>query len=262
VTQPGDLWLLGDHRLLCGDSRNADDVGLLMDGELLTVAVTSPPYASQRKYDESTDFVPIPPDDYIEWFDGVQANVAKHMSDDGSWFINIKEHCEDGQRSLYVKDLTLPHVRDWGWRFVDEYIWTHGGTPKAVKQCFKNGWESIFQFAKGGYKFRPDAVRHATDAIPGFPYGQGLHPVMEDVQGDTEGMRRKQRGSNASLQGSSAGGKAIHDAVAAATHGKVYPSNVLSIGKNREALGHSAAYPVGPACVLHQGLQRFGRRRL
>jgi ParB-like chromosome segregation protein Spo0J len=32
VTRPGDLWLLGDHRLLCGDPRNADDFGRLMEG--------------------------------------------------------------------------------------------------------------------------------------------------------------------------------------------------------------------------------------
>jgi DNA modification methylase len=44
VTQSGDLWLLGDHRLLCGDATNADDVALLLDSETPNLMVTDPPY--------------------------------------------------------------------------------------------------------------------------------------------------------------------------------------------------------------------------
>jgi len=44
VSQNGDLWLLGDHRLLCGDSTNAQDLALLMDGGLADMAFTDPPY--------------------------------------------------------------------------------------------------------------------------------------------------------------------------------------------------------------------------
>ncbi len=44
ITRPGDLWLLGDHRLLCGDSTNSDDVARLMDGKLATLFATDPPY--------------------------------------------------------------------------------------------------------------------------------------------------------------------------------------------------------------------------
>jgi hypothetical protein len=44
VTKPGDLWLLGDHRLLCGDSTKADDVNRLMAGKKADAVVTDPPY--------------------------------------------------------------------------------------------------------------------------------------------------------------------------------------------------------------------------
>ena len=44
VTRPGDLWLLGDHRLMCGDSRSAQDVRRLMNGERATLFATDPPY--------------------------------------------------------------------------------------------------------------------------------------------------------------------------------------------------------------------------
>ncbi|MBF0098366.1 MAG: DNA modification methylase [Magnetococcales bacterium] len=44
VTRPGDLWVLGEHRLLCGDSTKADDVIRLMKGERSILFATDPPY--------------------------------------------------------------------------------------------------------------------------------------------------------------------------------------------------------------------------
>ena len=44
TTQPGDLWVLGNHRVLCGDATSADDVEKLMDGAVPTLMVTDPPY--------------------------------------------------------------------------------------------------------------------------------------------------------------------------------------------------------------------------
>ena len=43
VTRPGDLWLLGDHRLLCGDARSAVDFDRLMEGALAAAVFCSPP---------------------------------------------------------------------------------------------------------------------------------------------------------------------------------------------------------------------------
>jgi ParB-like chromosome segregation protein Spo0J len=44
VTRRGDLWLLGEHRLLCGDSTSPKDVTRLMDGKRATLFATDPPY--------------------------------------------------------------------------------------------------------------------------------------------------------------------------------------------------------------------------
>jgi len=42
--KPGDLWILGNHRLLCGDSTNVLHVDLLMNGEKADMVFTDPPY--------------------------------------------------------------------------------------------------------------------------------------------------------------------------------------------------------------------------
>ena len=44
ICKPGDLWKLGDHRLLCGDATNVDDVEKLMDGTKADMVFTDPPY--------------------------------------------------------------------------------------------------------------------------------------------------------------------------------------------------------------------------
>ncbi|MFO1052232.1 MAG: DNA modification methylase [Planctomycetota bacterium] len=44
TTQRGDLWILGGHRLLCGDSTNENDVARLMAGERAVLFATDPPY--------------------------------------------------------------------------------------------------------------------------------------------------------------------------------------------------------------------------
>jgi DNA modification methylase len=49
ITKKGDLWILGNHRLLCGDSTMIDDVEKLMNGEKADMVFTSPPYNANTK---------------------------------------------------------------------------------------------------------------------------------------------------------------------------------------------------------------------
>lgn len=48
ITKPGDLWILGRHRLLCGDSTNMEDVEKLMDGKKANAVLTDPPYGQNQ----------------------------------------------------------------------------------------------------------------------------------------------------------------------------------------------------------------------
>ncbi|RJX22338.1 MAG: DNA methylase N-4 [Ammonifex sp.] len=53
ITQPGDIWLLGQHRLMCGNSTSETDFAKLMDGGHAQVAVTSPPYGVGKEYEKA-----------------------------------------------------------------------------------------------------------------------------------------------------------------------------------------------------------------
>ena len=44
ITKAGDLWILGEHRVLCGDSTKRENVAILMSGDLAKLVVTDPPY--------------------------------------------------------------------------------------------------------------------------------------------------------------------------------------------------------------------------
>ena len=54
VTRPGDLWILGTHRLVCGDSTSPEDAAPLLAGVRPHLMVTDPPYGVNRDTDALT----------------------------------------------------------------------------------------------------------------------------------------------------------------------------------------------------------------
>lgn len=228
----GQLWRIGDCALICGDCREWSTWERLLDvfGSTASGVFTSPPYAEQRKQ----QYGGIPEVEYVEWWEAVQSNARRALAPDGSFFVNIKAHSSEGERSLYVMDLVLSMARDWGWSFVDEFCWLRSGVPREVRYSFKNGFEPVFHFAvtQKGFKFRPDDVRHESEAVP-IPGGAGV--------GNTNwaGKQGKRGAAASSLQGHSSwifGGQDYKPGLA-------YPSNVLKAFSNDETRGHEAAFP-------------------
>jgi site-specific DNA-methyltransferase (adenine-specific)/site-specific DNA-methyltransferase (cytosine-N4-specific) len=150
--------------------------------------------------------------------------VRKYLAADGSFFVNIKEHAEDGERHPYVKRLLLSMIDD-GWKWVDEYAWVRQGIPGSAEMMgrFRNAWESVFWFAIGDPKFRPRAVMHESDGA--FTYADQV------AAGKTIGAKNQGRGD---ATNSPVG----HGA------GMAYPSNVLDLKQKAETIGHAAAFPV------------------
>jgi DNA modification methylase len=232
VTRPGDVWVIGRHRLLCGDCRDAATVARLLDATKAHMVITSPPYATQREYDPASGFKPVAPEEYIEWYRAVADNIQTILAADGSYFLNIKEHAADGERHLYVKDLVIAHKRKWGWRFVDEFCWrkTDNGVPGGWGNRFKNAWEPVFHFCRQPeIKFRPKAVGH----------------VSEDCFDYSPNNPKSTSGSG--LLGTGARGSAAAQSGADDEDGRftgiARPSNVVEVKSESGQGSHSAPFP-------------------
>lgn len=116
TTRPGDLWLMDGHRLLCGDSRSAQDVTRLMDGRRAALFATDPPYLVD--------------------YDGTNHPAGRNRN----WSQTYHEWDAAGQgRELYddfvrlAKDLAiLPNAAWWCWhaarrQAMVEQVWLDAG---------------------------------------------------------------------------------------------------------------------------------------
>jgi DNA modification methylase len=143
VTQPGDLWILGNHRLLCGDSTKAEDVGRLMDGEKAALCFTSPPYGQQRDYTEESK-------GHTSDWDGLMQGVFGNlpMADDGQVLVNLGLIHRDGEWLPYW-DGWIEWMRQQGWRRFGWYVWDQlSGFPGVFGGRCAPSHEFIFHFNK------------------------------------------------------------------------------------------------------------------
>lgn len=144
VTKPGDLWLLGEHRLLCGDSTKAEDVGRLMAGAKADLCFTSPPYGLQRDY---TAEAKAKLDNWDGWNDlmrGVFGNLP--MTDAGQVLVNLGMIHRDGEWLPYW-DGWIEWMRGQGWRRFGWYVWDQGpGLPGNWNGRYAPAFEFVFHF--------------------------------------------------------------------------------------------------------------------
>lgn len=87
--QSGDIWTLGRHRMVCGDSTNADDVEILMDGMKANLVVTDPPYnvAYESADGKSIQNDSMADEKFYEFLLAAFQNMAAHMAEGGSAYI-------------------------------------------------------------------------------------------------------------------------------------------------------------------------------
>lgn len=152
VTKVGDLWLLGDHRLLCGDSTSAKDVELLLDGNKPELTITDPPYGvnydPQWRQDAAEDGLlscaerrvgKVQNDDRVDWTD-----AWKHSPSNVFYVWHADVACVEVLLSLTACDLFPRAQIIWSKPHVPisrgHYHWRHEPCWYAVRKGKTAGW--------------------------------------------------------------------------------------------------------------------------
>ncbi|SIS91979.1 ParB N-terminal domain-containing protein [Phaeovulum vinaykumarii] len=140
ITHPGDIWALGDHRLICGDATDPSVVARLMDGAQAALMFTSPPYAQQRDYGAAKEKV----GDWDALMQGVLA--AAPVTADAQLLVNLGLVHRDGEWIPYW-DGWVDWMRAQGWRRFGWYVWDQGpGLPGDWNGRLAPSHEFIFHF--------------------------------------------------------------------------------------------------------------------
>lgn len=116
----GQVWELGAHRLMCGDSANTSDVSKIVT-DTASLCFTSPPYANQRDYDAKQGA-----GDWNRLMQGVFSVLP--MKEDGQLLVNLGIAYREGNWLDYWTPWTI-WMEEKGWRRFGWYVWDKISAP-------------------------------------------------------------------------------------------------------------------------------------
>lgn len=163
TTQPGDIYVLGKHRVMCGDSTNPEHVARLMDGQKADLCFTSPPYLQQRDYTKEGK-------EKVQDWDGLMCGVFANlkMKPKGQVLVNLGLVHRNNEWISYW-DPWIRWMKSAGWNRFGWYVWHQGaGMPGDWAGRFAPSHEFVFHFNKEA--LRPQKTRdckHAGEAHTG-----------------------------------------------------------------------------------------------
>jgi DNA modification methylase len=160
ITKPGDLWLMGEHRLLCGDATKAEDVLRLLVGEKIDCFLTDPPYGVgyQSRGQKKEEWGKIPNDD-------LDAPALERFLQ--AAFQNVAMNAQTGATAYVCHGISMPGIRiaferaflAAGFHLSSTIVW--------VKQAASMGW--------GDYREQHECLLYGW-------YGDGHRRIKDRTQ--------------------------------------------------------------------------------
>ena len=211
-----------------------------LSAQSVNLIMTSPPYSGKRKRERAG---------YIPWLLQCSAEFKRVLAADGSFVLNIKEGCRDGERETWAIELILA-LKAQGWLWIEEYIWHKATAPPGKwPNRFRDQWERCLHFTKQKTFFmNQDAVR--------VPIGDWAGPRLRnevggpsatffpDVQPVGDWRRPELLADKDQIRDPSATGSGFGKNVSNwSGRDLVYPSNVLYFSSETSNRGHDAAFP-------------------
>jgi DNA modification methylase len=224
VSRTGDVWALGQHRLICGDAGDLSVIANLMLGEQAKLCFTSPPYGNQRDYASGG---------ITDW-DGLMHDVFARLpvAEDAQVLVNLGLIHRDNEVIPYW-DGWLVWMRTQGWRRFAWYVWDQGpGMPGDWQGRLAPSFEFVFHFNQQSRK--PNKI------VPCKHAGQDSH-----LRAD--GSSTAMRGKDGEVGGWTHAGQPTQD--------KRIPDSVIRVMRHKGKIGqdidHPAVFPVAlPEFVL------------
>lgn len=151
----GEIYQLGDHRLMCGDSTSFDDVDKLMNGLKARMIFTDPPYmvnyqspsggnydgSKYKHHDGQIINDNLSDEDAVKFYQDVATNLYAHSTDDACvywWYASAKQH------------LNFKALVESGWHVSQIVIWVKNGIVMSHGQLFHRAYEPCMVGWKAG----------------------------------------------------------------------------------------------------------------
>ena len=173
ISREGDLWLLGEHRLVCGDSTLPETYDLLMDGRKANLVVTDPPYnvdyqgsAGKIKNDKMAE------EQFEKFLFAAFVNMEQSMMDDASIYVfHSDSHGLAFRRAFEDAGFYLSGCCIWKKNSLvlgrSPYQWLHEPVLFGWKKGGKHNW----------YAGRKETTVWEYDK----PKKNDLHPTMKPI---------------------------------------------------------------------------------
>lgn len=165
VAKPGDVWILGAHRLMCGDSTIIDGIEKLMAGKKANLVFTSPPYNANEslEYNDGKkrfmyadkDSDNKSPEEYLQFIRDIFSSIFMATEEEANVLFNINYNANS--ESEYIK--VINNAIEDGWFLRETIAWKKNGMPAGGYHMTRT-WEPIFFLTKHENKY----FQNKTDA--------------------------------------------------------------------------------------------------